>query len=267
MSATEAEELLTVGQTAELVGVSVRTLHHWDQIRLVCPVRRPWSDYRLYDADDIARLHRVLVYRELGFELAQIGALLDDPDLDPLTHLREQHELLLQRISRLQEMVSAVDQMMEAEQMNARLTPQQQATIFGADWNPEYAREAEERWGDTDAWAQSQQRTAQLTAQDWAAMKAEGDALNADLAQALRDGVGAGSAEANAMVERHRAMVGQIYDCSHAMQVCLGEMYVADPRFAAFYDDLEPGLATWLRESIRANAAANGVDPDTATWQ
>src|SRR5699024_12763572 len=83
MTETTKHEDLTVGRDADLVGVSVRTLHRWDAIGLVRPSGRSWSGYRLYDTDDVARIHRVLVYRELGLALAQIGEILDDPSVDP----------------------------------------------------------------------------------------------------------------------------------------------------------------------------------------
>lgn len=264
----DEDELLTVGRVADLVGVSVRTLHHWDEIGLAKPEQRAtWSDYRLYGTQDIARIQRVLVYRELGFGLAEIGGLIEDERVGVTGHLHRQRDLLTARISRLQEMVSAVDRMMEVTEMKTNLTPEQQAEIFGSDWNPEYAKEAEERWGGTEQWAQSQQRTAAMSAQDWTEMKATGDEVNADLAAAARAGVDPGSQEAGALAERHRELIGTFYDCSHAMQVCLGRMYVEDQRFAAFYDDLEPGLAAWLRAAIEANARRHGVDPDSATWQ
>ena len=124
---------LTVGAAAALVGVSVRTLHHWDRIGLARASGRTWSDYRVYDDNDIARLHRVLVYRELGFPLAEIGALLDDPEVNERAHLNRQRRLLVERISHLQEMVSAVDRLKEAIDVNAPLTPEDRAEIFGTD--------------------------------------------------------------------------------------------------------------------------------------
>lgn len=259
-------EGLTVGAVAELVGVSVRTLHHWDRIGLAPASGRTWSGYRVYDDDDVARIHRVLVYRELGFPLAEIGVLLDDPAVDERAHLARQRELLVQQISRLQEMVSAVDHLEEAITMNSPLTPQERAEIFGTDWNEEYQREALERWGDTPQWEQSQQRGAARSKEDWARTKAAMDTLNADLAAAKRAGVAPDSAEAAVLAERHRASISEFYDCTHAMQVCLARMYGEDPRFTATYDGLEAGLTAWLRAAVEANAHAHGVDPDTATW-
>ncbi|WP_320415013.1 MerR family transcriptional regulator [Kocuria sp. cx-116] len=261
------DELLTVGAASSLLGVSVRTLHHWDHIGLVSPSGRSSAGYRLYSADDVARIHRVLVYRELGFSLTEVGEILDDPSVNESAHLEKQRALLAERIDHLQQMVCAVDHMMEAHAMNKKLTPQEQSEIFGQDWNPEYQREAEERWGDTDQWEQSQQRAAGMSTEDWQRIKADGDQLNRDLAQAARDGIEPGSKQANQLAERHRESIAQFYDCSHAMQVCLATMYTQDPRFTEYYETLEPGLADWLYRAVAENARAHGVDPDTATWE
>ena len=82
-----------------------------------------------------------------------------------------------------------------------RLTPEEQLEIFGETWDPAYQAEAEERWGDTEAWAQSQERTAQWTKEDWERVKTEGDALNARLVEAFTAGVEPGSDRANELAE------------------------------------------------------------------
>jgi DNA-binding transcriptional MerR regulator len=264
---SSASDGLTVGRTANLVGVSIRTLHHWDTIGLVRPSGRTWAGYRVYSDLDVARIHRVLVYRELGFELAQIGRILDDPTTDADDHLRRQRDELVERIDRLQRMVGAVDRMLEASRTGIQLSPQQQVEIFGHDWRPEWVDEAEQRWGQTAQWAQYSQRAAALSPTDWEKVTAETDAVNADLAAAKRSGVAPGSAKANALAERHRALMSTYFDCTHAMQVCMGRMFVEDPGFAAHYDKLATGLAQWLQEVLFANAAAHGVDPESATWE
>ncbi|UPW09696.1 MerR family transcriptional regulator [Gordonia terrae] len=254
---TESDNVrdLPVGVVAGLVGVSVRTLHHYDQIGLVVPSGRTPAGYRVYDDTDVERLHQVLTYRELGFSLEQIATLLDDPDADPLSHLHTQREILTGRIDRLLRMVAALEEMMNAKKKGITLSAADQAEIFGDDWpGEEYAAEAEERWGNTEAWTQSRQRTAQYSKEDWQRIKDETDDLERRLAEAMRRDVTPGSAEANALAEEHRAQIGRFYDCDHAMQVCLADMYVADPRFTEHYDEHAPGLAVYLREVIRANA-------------
>ncbi|MFE3290654.1 MerR family transcriptional regulator [Rhodococcus sp. NPDC059234] len=253
------ESRLTVGEVARLVGVSVRTLHHYDEIGLVTPSGRTPSGYRSYSAPDVERLHRVLTYRELGFPLEEIATLLDDPSADALAHLRRQRELLAQRIDRLHQMAAAVEKMMEAKQMGIQLTPEEQREIFGDDWlGEEYAAEAEQRWGNTDAWKQSQARSATFSKDDWKAVKAEADQLNLDLAAALAEGVAADSDRAAALADRHLESIRRHYDCGYDMQVCLAEMYVADERFRQHYDDVAAGLAQYLHDVIVANAARHG---------
>jgi len=263
---TDDSEGLTVGRAAELVGVSVRTLHHWDTIGLVHPSDRTLGGYRVYSADDIARIHRVLVYRELGLSLADIGRILDDPSTDAREHLRRQRSQLTVRIAHLQSMVQAVDRMLAVAKTGIQLSPEEQVEIFGTDWKPEWAEEAEERWGDTKQWQQYAERTARLTADDWRRVAAATDALNDDLASAHRAGVVPGSEEANALAERHRESFAQYFDCTHAMHVCLARMFSTDPGYTAYYESIATGLTAWLRDVVDANAAAHGVDPATARW-
>ena len=240
----------TVGAVAALTGVSVRTLHHYDHIGLVVPSVRTPAGYRGYTDADIERLHLVLVYRSVGMPLDEIRAVLDDA-ADVLVHLRRQHELLQEQAERLQHTIKAVEELMNAHREGIQLTAQEQVEIFGATaFSEEYAAEAEERWGETDAWKQSQQRVSQFTKQDWIAIKAEGDALLEALAQAMRGGVQPGSTEANELAARHRGSIERFYDCGDEMHRNLVEMYLADERFTRYYDDVEPGLARYLHDIV-----------------
>jgi DNA-binding transcriptional MerR regulator len=245
----------------------VRTLHHWDVIGLACPGGRTWAGYRMYSDEDVGRIRRVLVYRELGFSLAEIAKILDDPAIGARKHLRRQRSQLVERISRLQEMVGAVDRMLEADETGMRLTPEEQAEIFGGDWQASWVEEAEERWGDSPQWTQYAERAGARTSEDWREVAAETDALNADFATAKRAGIVPGSDAANALAERHRAVISRHFDCTHSMQACLGRMFVGDPGYAEYYDAVEPGLTVWLRDVFFANAEAHGVDPETAKWE
>ncbi|MFQ6852123.1 MerR family transcriptional regulator [Streptomyces sp. 35M1] len=255
-------EGLTVGRAAALVGVSVKTLHHWDAIGLVRPGGRTRSGYRVYGDDDVARLHRVLVYREIGIPLSGIGRLLDDPEVDARGHLRRQRGQLVDRISRLERMVGAVDRMLLESRPGIRLTPEEQVEIFGADWQPSWTEEAEERWGGTEEWAQYAERAAAMSPEGWKDVAAATEALEADLASAHRDGAEPGSDRANALAERHRALISTYFDCTYALQVCIGRTYAEDPGWVAYYDAVAPGLGGWLCRVIAANVRAHGADPD-----
>lgn len=249
----------TVGELAKLAGVTVRTLHHYDRVGLLIPSGRTPAGYRVYELADVDRLQQVLVYRGLGFGLEEIAALLDDPDADAGEHLRRQHRLLLEQRDRTDAMVAAVEKEMEALEMGNPMTPQEKLEVFG-DWLPEqYADEAEQRWGDTEAWAQSQARTGRYTKADWLEIKAETDDLERRLAAAVADGAPADGERAMDLAEEHRQQITRrYYDCPPELHACLGRMYVEDERFTAHYEGIAPGLAAFLATACQANAVRQG---------
>ena len=250
----DARVARTVGAVADLTGVSVRTLHHYDHIGLVVPSVRTTAGYRGYTDADVERLHVVLVYREAGLPLDEIRVLLDDPEVDGLARLRRQHALLLERAEGLQRTIKAVEELMDAHRSGIQLTAEKQVEIFGTTaFGADYAVEAERRWGDTDEWRQSQQRVSRLTKQDWIDLKADGDQLLADLAAAKRAGVVPGSPEGDALAARHRASIERFYECGGEMHRGLVQMYLADARFSAYYDDVEPGLAQFVHDVVIAS--------------
>jgi MerR family transcriptional regulator, thiopeptide resistance regulator len=245
----------TVGQVARLTGVTVRTLHHYDQIGLLSPADRSGAGYRRYGDEDLRRLQRIMFYRELGFALEDITDLISDPDADPTEHLRRQHRLLTARLDRTRRLVEAVETALEAEKMGISLTPEERLEVFGDHDPAQYADEVEERWGDTDAYRETRRRTTAYTKHDWLTIKAEAAAITQAFAAARASGVAAHSAEAMDIAERHREHIRRwFYDCRPEMHRGLGEMYVADERFAANYDSLAPGLAAYVRDAFAANA-------------
>lgn len=121
-----------MGRVAELAGVSVRTLHHYDRVGLVPPSARTAAGYRAYSAGDVERLREVLAYRRLGFGLREIADLIDDPATDSVAHLRRLRGLLLEQRDRAAAMVMGIDRELEARAMGFRTTPEEQLKVFGA---------------------------------------------------------------------------------------------------------------------------------------
>ncbi len=143
---------------------------------------------------------------------------------------------------------------MNAHRKGIQLSAEEQVEIFGTTViSEEDATEAEERWGDTDAWRQSQQRVAGYTKDDGLRIKAEGDTLLESLAGAKRAGVEPGWPQANELAERHRASIERYYDCGDEKHRNLVQMYLADERFTRYYDDVEPGLAQFLHDIVVAS--------------
>lgn len=254
------DEARTVGQVSEALGITRRTLHHYDEIGLVVPSDRSPAGYRLYADADLVRLQQVVVYRRLGFGLDDIRALLDEP-AGVESHLRRQREAVTTRLAELTELVTAIDHALE----RAMTTSENHADLarlkelVGPAFDEEYAHDAERRWGDTDAWRQARERTAGFTADDWARVQREADRLVEDFAAAFEGGAPADGDAAAALAERHRAQVEEHYDCDHAFQVTLARTYLDDERLAAPYEGRAPGLARYVHDAIVANAARHGV--------
>ncbi|MEU4368931.1 MerR family transcriptional regulator [Micromonospora chersina] len=245
----------TVGQVARAARVTVRTLHHYDEIGLLSPSGRTAAGYRRYDDADLERLQLIRAYRELGFPLEEIAEILDDPGGDPLPHLRRQHELLTGRIGKLRDMVAAIELAMEARKLDIQLTPEERFEVFGNFDPDEHAEEAERRWGGTDAYRQSTERAARYSKDDWLRNKAENEEWGRRITALMESGAPADSAEAMALAEEHRQLISRwFYDCSYEIHTGLADMYLADPRFTAYYENIRPGLAAYLNEAIHANA-------------
>lgn len=253
--ATGSTTMLTVGQVAERFGVTVRTLHHYDEIGLLRPCERSTAGYRLYTESDVGRLQHVVVYRRLGFSLDEIGELLDLDSQDVLTHLRRQRASVTSRLEELRGLVTAIDRALEKEMTGVDLTRAEQRELFGESFSEEYAAEAEQRWGRTDAWRHSRQRTARYTKSDWAEVAQETAEINAAFLAAMDAGEPATSTAAMDAAEQARRQIDErFYPLTPEFHRNLGDMYVADPRFTRTYEEIRPGLAQFVRDAIHANA-------------
>jgi hypothetical protein len=139
--------------------------------------------------------------------------------------------------------------------MTTSLTPEERREVFG-DHDPEqYTEEVEQRWGDTEAYRQSQARTRAYTKSDWEEIKAEAGSISTRFAELFAAGAAPDGTAAMDLAEEHRQHITRrFYDCSLEIHRGLGDMYVNDPRFAANYESIAPGLAQYIRDAIHANA-------------
>jgi DNA-binding transcriptional MerR regulator len=251
--------MYTVSEVARAAGVTVRTLHHYDEIGLLQPSGRNASGYRQYASADLERLQEVLFYRELGFGLEAIEGLVGTPARSRVETLRQQQKLLERQINRLQAMVTAIDEAVVAQEEGRTMNKDEMFEVFGGFDPAEHQAEAQEKWGDTNAYAESAKRTARYTKEDWKRMGEESRAINQRLADLFAAGQAPDSAEAVAAAEEHRLHIDRwFYPCSYEIHVGLGDMYVVDPRFTKFWDDYQSGLAVYARDAFRANAERVG---------
>lgn len=254
---TQVDEL-TVGEVAKRFGITVRTLHHYDEIGLLTASRRAASGYRIYTPADVTRLSHIIVYRRLEFPLDEIARLLDEGDV--VSHLTRQRERVMARLDEMKDLVEAIDHALDKAMTNTPMTDDDMRELFG-DGFDDYQAEAQQKWGETAEWKESQRRTKSYGKEDWILIKSEGEAVEKALADAFRAGLPADSEDAMDAAEKHRLHVNRwFYDCPPAFHRNLGDMYVSDPRYVATYDETFglPGLAVFCRDAIHANADRNG---------
>ncbi len=241
----------TVRQLARMAGVSVRTLHHYDQIGLLKPPARTEAGYRLYGENDLLRLQQILFFRELDLPLAEIHAILDRPGFDQVEALRDHRRMLGERAERLARLLRTVDRTIAKltgednmpitdEELYEGFSPKEREQLQG------YEAEARDRWGEMAA--ESQRRVRQMSKAQWQAIKQEGDEATQLMAGYM--GRPVSDPDVQAAIARHHAWIENFYPCSAEMYRGLGQVYADDPRFRATYDKYRPGLADFMRDAM-----------------
>ncbi len=244
----ERMPVYTVRQLAQLAGVSVRTLHHYDAIGLLQPSSRSAAGYRLYEQNDLLRLQQILFFRELDFPLEDIRRILDHPGFDRVEALESHRRMLLARTARLAVLVRTIDRTIERLQEETMpLTDAELYEGFSEEQIERYQREVREQYDPTVV-AESDRRVRQMSRGQWAALKAEGEEVNRLLASLI--GSDPGDPAVQAAIGRHFTMMGQFYTVTPQIYRGLGQLYVEHPEFRAYYEAYAPGLADFMQAAM-----------------
>ncbi|MBO9540344.1 MerR family transcriptional regulator [bacterium] len=245
----------TVKAVAELSGVSTRALHHYDEIGLLKPASVSPAGYRHYGDDELERLQQILFFRELGFSLQEIKQIIDRPDFDRKQALLTHKQLLIEKQRRLHALIQSVDESIGALESGKQMKNDAMFEAFNDSKLVEYREEAKARWGQSNAWKESEERSAKYTKGDWLDIKTELQAISENLASLMdrdpadpivQEGVGRWWQMIN---ERFYSLTPEIFRG-------LGDMYVADPRFTETYDKVKPGLAAFMQRAMHVYADA-----------
>lgn len=241
---------LSVGAMAELSGVSVRTLHYYDETGLLRPELVSESGYRYYGEAALERLQQILFYREMDFSLKEIRAILSDPHYNRQEALRRQQHLLRLKRARLDRLLGLLESNLKGE----KTMEFQEFDSGELDRTREaYAAEAKARWGDTEAWKESQRRMEKVTSSEREAATEEMNGVFRRFAAlAGRDPA---SPEVQEAVDCWQAFITKhYYPCTDEILAGLGQMYTADERFRENLDHFGPGTAQLMSDAIAAKA-------------
>jgi DNA-binding transcriptional MerR regulator len=249
----------TVKQLARLSGVSVRTLHHYDEIGLLKPAFLGENRYRYYGREELLRLQDILFHRELGVPLQEIGRLLALQGPDRVAILREHRAWLAERVERSRQLLATIDRTiaelngagtMDDKELYKGFSPEKQAEY--EDWLVErYGGEMRDRIEDSKA------KLASLGTDGMAARLAEGEAASVALAGAFKSGAGADNPANDPLLARHHAWIAAMWDkaCPPEAYAGLADLYLEHPDFRANFDKNGAGFTDWLTTAMKAYAA------------
>lgn len=249
---------LTVRQAAKLSGVSVRALHHYDQIGLLKPAFTGQNRYRYYGQDELLRLQQILLHRELGIPLHEIGAILDAPGFDRLEALRQQRERLSEEAKRYAQLVRTIDRTIASLEGDRAMRNADLYKGISPDKQAGYEAWLVEQYGGDmpERIAFSKRKYESLSADEKQQLNEQLHDVEQGLAEGLRRGVPMGSPSLDPLLKRHRAWVAQMWDkpCPPEAYVGLADLYLSHPDFIARYEAIELGFAEYLSGSMKVYA-------------
>ena len=238
---------MSVKEFAELTGVSVRTLHYYDEINLLKPAEIDENNgYRFYDRTALERMQEILFYRELDFPLKSICEILSSPDYDKQKALTQQKKLLILKKERLERIISAIDNAEESEAIMKALNNNDYEAA-----RKQYESEAKERWGKTEAYKEHTEKTKDYSKDKWQSVTDGLDSIFGEFAECVKDGNAPDSEAAKALTEKlQKHITDNFYTCTNEILSGLGQMYVCDERFTQNIDKHGVGTAEFVNKAI-----------------
>ena len=246
----------SINKLAKLAGVSVRTLHYYDQIGLLKAGRVAENGYRWYEGKELIRLQQILFFRELDFPLLEIKRILDAPDFQITTALVDQKKLIELKRKRLAGLIKTIDKTIQNLNNKTTMDDKDLYNGFSEEEMKKFSEEAKQRWGNTEAYKQSTARVAKMSKDDTAAIQKENNELMKEIAANMAKGPQ--SPEIQKLIAQHYNNLRHFYEPNLEMYRGLGQMYVNDERFGKYFEKYAPDLARFMRDAI-----ANYCDSQT----
>lgn len=241
---------MRINEAAELAGVTVRTLHHYDKIGLLSPVKSAENGYRDYGEAELLRLQQIMFLKEMDFPLEEIKGMLDNPGFDRSRMMEAQHELLLKKKQRLEKIIALLEAEMRGDK---KMSFKEFDMKEIEECRGKYADEAREKWGDTEAYKESEERTKNYDEGKWQKVNDEQGIILSEFAAFAAEGVKPDSSEAMAMAAKWQNYISDnFYECTDEILVGLAEMYIADERFKENIDKAGEGTAEFMSATIKS---------------
>ncbi len=239
--------MYSVKELSTLAGVSVRTLHYYDQIGLLTPARIAENGYRQYDDAGLMRLQQILFYRELDFKLSDIKELLDSPAFEQVSALESHWDALWARLARTERLIKTVEDTIQHLKGEKEMSKKALFQAFSDEEQEEYAKQAEQQY-DPETVRESNRKWKNYSAEKKQAIMDEGNQVYVDMIAAMPKG--ADSPEAQACVERWRSHMDYFWTPNLEQLLGLATMYGQSPDFKVNFYEINPDVAVFMREAV-----------------
>lgn len=242
-----------INEMAKLAGVSVRTLHHYDKIGLLKPKAVSESGYRFYSEIEIEKLQQILFFKELEFSLNDIKEIINSPDYDRKSVLKTHKKLLQEKRNRLNEVINTLEKTLNS--MEGKNIMAKKEMFKGFDMTDvekhknEYAKEAKEKYGDSDAYKESEKKTSKYDKADWERITLEGNTIFKSIASNMDKDPN--TEEVQKLVAKWRNHISKnFYNCTPEIFRGLTLTYEYDERFKNNIDQFGEGLTEYLCKAM-----------------
>jgi DNA-binding transcriptional MerR regulator len=237
----------TVKKIAQLAGVSVRTLHYYDELGLLSPEYRRENGYRYYGEKSAARLQQIMFFRELGFKLDEISLIMSRPDFDLIQALESHKSLLIKKDDRIHELINTVEKTLKTLKGESKMQIKEFYKGFSDAQIEKYRDEVRQRWGEKTL-NDSEARIIGMGKEKFAALQAEGGAIFQGIADNMKKGFD--NPEVQKLVDKWRNWLENFSHYSDEAVLGLGQAYSQDERFARFFEKINKDLPEFLTKAI-----------------
>lgn len=241
-----------VKEVSNIAGVSVRTLHHYDQIDLLKPSSVSPAGYRLYTDSDLETLQQILFFKELGFDLSEIKTFILNPGFDKTEALKAHKELLIKKKKRLELIIKSVERTIQSIGGGIEMDKKEMFEAFDMteiqNHQKKYAEEVRQKYP-KEVVEECENKTSGYSSNDWAAIQSKSNEMYKQMIDYMDNGPSDPKVQ-EAISEFRQYTTDNFYTCTPEILRGLGDLYVSDERFTAFFEKLKPGLAGFVRKAI-----------------
>lgn len=243
-----------VNKLSKMAGVSVRTIHYYDQIGLLKPNKIESNGYREYSKGELLKLQQILFFKELGFPLNEIKFFAGS-NFDMGMVLKDQKEMLKLKKERIDKLINTINSIMKKINKENKINENELYTSFSDKKVKEYTKEAKKRWGETKVFKESEERIKKMGKDGLESVQNEIDLLMKEISSQMYLKVD--NEEVQKLIDKHYKSLNNFYEPTIDIYSGLADLYLEDKRFKQYFEKYRGGFAKYMHDAIKVYCENN----------